>query len=204
MSQGIVSQQTQEVDNAETAAAVAIDDRESAVKKLANAQRALEDAKGKQQHSLQVTASPSALPEVMPVIAESQISACRCLGALCMPQYCLHMFSLPPDNPSIKTLSFARTYTDNKTPINCVKSPCCSCTTFCMYCCCQIGDSSSPASILLILERSLLFRGFWKVQGLYCSPSFLDQRCSDWSISAPVHIATACSGVADKGGAFQS
>jgi len=114
VSQGIVSQQTQEVDNAETAAAVAIDDRESAVKKLANAQRALEDAKGKQQHSLQVTASPSALPEVMPVIAESQISACRCLGALCMPQYCLHMFSLPPDNPSIKTLSFARTYTDNQ------------------------------------------------------------------------------------------
>jgi len=62
VSQGIVAQQTQEVDNAETAAAVAIDDRESAVKKLANAQRALEDAKGKQQHSLQVTASPSALP----------------------------------------------------------------------------------------------------------------------------------------------
>lgn len=67
-----MAQQTQEVDNAETAAAVAIEDRESAVKKLANAQRALEDAKGKQQHSLQVTASPSALPEVIPVIAESQ------------------------------------------------------------------------------------------------------------------------------------
>lgn len=95
MSQGIVSQQTQEVDNAETAAAVAIDDRESAVKKLANAQRALEDAKGKQQHSLQVTASPSALPEVIAVISECQISAHRCLGALCMPQYCLHMFSPP-------------------------------------------------------------------------------------------------------------
>ncbi|KAL0029212.1 hypothetical protein WJX79_003633 [Trebouxia sp. C0005] len=61
--QGIVAQQTQEVDNAETAAAVAIDDCESAVKKLASAQRALEDAKGKQQHSLQVTASPSVLPE---------------------------------------------------------------------------------------------------------------------------------------------
>jgi len=114
VSQGIVAQQTQEVDNAETAAAVAIDDRESAVKKLANAQRALEDAKGKQQHSLQVTASPSVLPEVIPVIAESQISACCCLGALCMPQYCLHLFSLPPDNPSINTLSFARTYTDNQ------------------------------------------------------------------------------------------
>lgn len=113
MSQGIVSQQTQEVDNAETAAAVAIDDRESAVKKLANAQRALEDAKGKQQHSLQVTASPSALPEVMPVVAESQISI-SCLGALCMPQYCLYMLSLPPDNPSINCLSFARTCTDNQ------------------------------------------------------------------------------------------
>ena len=99
VSQGNVTQQTQEVDNAETAAAVAIDDRESAVKKLASAQRALEDAKGKQQHSLQVTASPSALPEVNAVIAESQISAYRCLGALGMPQYCLQMFSLPPDNP---------------------------------------------------------------------------------------------------------
>ena len=75
VSHGIVAQQTQEVDNAETAAAVAIDDRESAVKKLANAQRALEDAKGKQQHSLQVTASPSVLPEVIPVAAESQSSA---------------------------------------------------------------------------------------------------------------------------------
>ncbi len=84
VSQGIVTQQTQEVDNAETAAAVAIDDRESAVKKLTNAQRTLEDAKGKQQHSLQVTASPSALPEVIPVIAECQISACRCHGALCI------------------------------------------------------------------------------------------------------------------------
>lgn len=63
--QGIVAQQTQEVDNAETAAAVAVDDRENAVKKLANAQRTLDDAKGKQQHSLQVTASPSAQPEVV-------------------------------------------------------------------------------------------------------------------------------------------
>jgi len=62
--QGAVAQQTQEVDNAETAAAVAVDDREAAAKKLTAAQRALEDAKGKQQHSLQVTASPSALPEV--------------------------------------------------------------------------------------------------------------------------------------------
>lgn len=59
-----MAQQTQEVDNAETAAAVAIEDREEANRKLANAQRNLEDAKGKQQHSLQVTANPSALPEV--------------------------------------------------------------------------------------------------------------------------------------------
>ena len=66
--QGIVAQQTQEVDNAETAAAVAIEDREAAEKKLANAERTLEDARGKQQHSLQVTASPTALPEVSPFI----------------------------------------------------------------------------------------------------------------------------------------
>ena len=62
--QANVQQQTTEVDNAETAAVVAVDDREAAAKKLAAAQRTLEDAKGKQQHSLQVTASPSALPEV--------------------------------------------------------------------------------------------------------------------------------------------
>ena len=59
-----VVQHTEEVDNAETAAAVAIEDREEAARKLASAQRTLEDAKGKQQHSLQVTASPSALSEV--------------------------------------------------------------------------------------------------------------------------------------------
>lgn len=59
-----MQQQTAEVDNAETAAVVAIDDREAAAKKLAAAQRNLEDAKGKQQHSLQVTADPGALPEV--------------------------------------------------------------------------------------------------------------------------------------------
>ena len=59
-----MQQQTTEVDNAETAAAVAIDDREAAAKKLATAERTLEDAKGKQQHSLQVTASPSVPPEV--------------------------------------------------------------------------------------------------------------------------------------------
>ena len=57
-------QQTAEVDNAETAATVAIEEREAATKKLAAAERVLEDAKGKQQHSLQVTASPSTLPEV--------------------------------------------------------------------------------------------------------------------------------------------
>lgn len=62
--QGLVQQQTAEVDNAETAAVVAIDDREAAAKKLSAAQRNLEDAKGKQQHSLQVTADPGALPEV--------------------------------------------------------------------------------------------------------------------------------------------
>ena len=62
--QGLVQQQTTEVDNAETAAVVAVDEREAAAKKLAAAQRTLEDAKGKQQHSLQVTATPSALPEV--------------------------------------------------------------------------------------------------------------------------------------------
>lgn len=67
--QGLVQQQTAEVDNAETAAVVAIDDREAAAKKLAAAQRNLEDAKGKQQHSLQVTASPAALPEVTKTVA---------------------------------------------------------------------------------------------------------------------------------------
>ena len=59
-----MQQQTAEVDNAETAAVVAVDDREAAAKKLAAAQRNLQDAKGKQQHSLQVTASSDALPEV--------------------------------------------------------------------------------------------------------------------------------------------
>ena len=118
VSQGNVTQQTQEVDNAETAAAVAIDDRESAVKKLASAQRALEDAKGKQQHSLQVTASPSALPEVNAVIAESQISAYCCLGALGMPQYCLQMFSLPPETPSINTLSCPHLHSTDNQNIN--------------------------------------------------------------------------------------
>ena len=67
--QGLVQQQTAEVDNAETAAVVAIDDREAAAKKLAAAQRNLEDAKGKQQHSLQVTADPGALPEVTPALS---------------------------------------------------------------------------------------------------------------------------------------
>ena len=67
--QGLVQQQTAEVDNAETAAVVAIDDREAAAKKLAAAQRNLEDAKGKQQHSLQVTATPAALPEVTKTVA---------------------------------------------------------------------------------------------------------------------------------------
>lgn len=62
--QGLVQQQTAEVDNAETAAVVAVDDREAAAKKLAAAQRNLQDAKGKQQHSLQVTANSDALPEV--------------------------------------------------------------------------------------------------------------------------------------------
>ena len=64
-----MQQQTAEVDNAETAAVVAIDDREAAAKKLAAAQRNLEDAKGKQQHSLQVTANPAALPEVTKTVA---------------------------------------------------------------------------------------------------------------------------------------
>ena len=59
-----VQQQTQEVDNAETAALVAIDDREEAVRKLNVAQRHLEDAKGKQQHSLQVTTNSAVSPEV--------------------------------------------------------------------------------------------------------------------------------------------
>lgn len=63
-----MQQQIAEVDNAETAAVVAIDDREAAAKKLAAAQRNLEDAKGKQQHSLQVTADPGALPEVTPPV----------------------------------------------------------------------------------------------------------------------------------------
>ena len=65
MLQGIVAQQTQEVDNAETAAMVAVEDKEAAARRLANAQQKLEDAKGTQQHSLQATASPSALLEVM-------------------------------------------------------------------------------------------------------------------------------------------
>lgn len=62
--QVVVQQQTQEVDNAETAALVAIDDREEAVRKLNVAQRHLEDAKGKQQHSLQVTTNSAVSPEV--------------------------------------------------------------------------------------------------------------------------------------------
>lgn len=53
-----VQQQAQEVDNAETAALVAVDEREEAIRKLSVAQRHLEDAKGKQQHSLQVTTNP--------------------------------------------------------------------------------------------------------------------------------------------------
>lgn len=66
-----MQQQTAEVDNAETAAVVAVDDREVAAKKLAAAQRNLQDAKGKQQHSLQVTASSDALPEVTkPVLCQ--------------------------------------------------------------------------------------------------------------------------------------
>ena len=59
-----VQQQAQEVDNAETAALVAVDEREEAVRKLSVAQRHLEDAKGKQQHSLQVTTNPTGSPDV--------------------------------------------------------------------------------------------------------------------------------------------
>ena len=59
-----VQQQAQEVDNAETAALVAVDEREEAVRKLSVAHRHLEDAKGKQQHSLQVTTNPAVSPDV--------------------------------------------------------------------------------------------------------------------------------------------
>lgn len=81
-----MQQQTTEVDNAETAAAVAIDDREAAAKKLAAAQRTLEDAKGKQQHSLQVTATPSVLPEVHYWVGPDVIRA----EALCA-HHCMYL-----------------------------------------------------------------------------------------------------------------
>ena len=86
--QGRVVQRTEEVDNAETAAAVAIEDREEAARKLATAQAKLEDAKGKQQHSLQVTASPSALPEVRSSV-HTPIWSCRYASGLAVDLSCL-------------------------------------------------------------------------------------------------------------------
>ena len=59
------------------------------------------------------------------------------------------------------------------------------------------------ASILLIFKEVYCLGVLRRFKAFTVVLSFLDQRCSDWSVYAPVHIANACSGAADKGGAFQ-